>query len=77
MGARFKQEGNLLIIDGRRRLYGNIVKSTDLRGGASLILAGLCAKGQTIVEDVGYILRGYDKIDRKLEALGADIRLEK
>ena len=45
MGAKFKQEGNILVIEGIRKLYGSIVKSTDLRGGAALILAGLCAKG--------------------------------
>ena len=75
MGAKFKQEGNVLIIEGKRKLSGTAVKSTDLRGGAALVLAGLCAKGQTRVEDVQYILRGYDKIDKKLRMLGADIKL--
>ena len=77
MGAKFKQEGNMLVIDGKRRLYGSTVKSTDLRGGAALILAGLCANGETIVYDADYVLRGYDKIDEKLRSLGADIKLEK
>ena len=77
MGAKFKQEGNMLVIEGKRKLSGNTVKSTDLRGGAALILAGLCAKGKTQVDNVEYILRGYDKIDKKLTKLGADIRLEK
>ena len=76
MGVKFRQEGNVLVIEGKRRLSGNVVKSTDLRGGAALILAGLCAKGQTRVEDAEYILRGYDKIDKKLRILGADIELE-
>ena len=76
MGGRFRQEGNMLVVEGRRKLYGATVKSTDLRGGAALILAGLCAKGQTRVEDAEYILRGYDKIDQKLIQLGADIQLE-
>ena len=76
MGAKFRQEGNILVVDGKRRLSGSKVKSTDLRGGAALILAGLCAKGQTIVDDAQYILRGYDKIDKKLSNLGADIKLE-
>lgn len=75
MGAKFRQEGNVLVIEGRRKLVGNKVKSTDLRGGAALILAGLCAKGKTYIEDVEYILRGYDKIDIKLSKLGADIKL--
>lgn len=76
MGVKFRQEGNVLVIEGKRKLSGNVVKSTDLRGGAALILAGLCAKGQTRVEDAEYILRGYDKIDKKLKILGADIKLE-
>lgn len=75
MGARFRQEGNILIVEGRRKLSGNRVKSTDLRGGAALILAGLCANGETIIDDIKYILRGYDKIDKKLTNLGADIKL--
>lgn len=75
MGAKFRQEGNILVIDGKRKLSGSIVKSTDLRGGAALILAGLYAKGETRVDNIDYILRGYDKIDKKLSKLGADIKL--
>lgn len=77
MGGKFKQEGNILVIDGKRRLIGTTVKSTDLRGGAALILAGLCAKGETRIENIEYILRGYDNIDKKLSKLGADIKLVK
>jgi len=44
MGAKSRQEGNMLVIDGRRKLYGTTVRTTDLRGGAALILAGLCSK---------------------------------
>ncbi len=77
MGGKFRQEGNVLIIDGRRKLSGNKVKSTDLRGGVALILAGLCAKGKTEVGDIQYILRGYNEIDKKLSQLGADISLKK
>ena len=75
MGSKFRQEGNILVIDGKRKLSGSIVKSTDLRGGAALILAGLYAKGETRVDNIDYILRGYDKIDKKLSKLGADIKL--
>ena len=75
MGAKFRQEGNILVIDGKRKLSGNTVKSTDLRGGAALILAGLCAKGETRVENIDYILRGYENIDKKLSKLGANIKL--
>ena len=77
MGAKIKQEGNTLIIDGKRKLTGAVVKSTDLRGGASMILAGLVAKGTTRVENIDYILRGYENIDKKLSKLGAEIWLEK
>ena len=74
MGAKIKQEGNTLIIDGKRRLNGATVMATDLRGGASLVLAGLTAKGETKVEKIEYILRGYEKFDEKLRLLGADIK---
>ena len=77
LGAKFRQEGNILVIDGKRKLSGSIVKATDLRGGAALILAGLCAKGETRVDNIDYILRGYDNIDKKLSKLGADIKLIK
>lgn len=76
MGAKFRQEGNILMVEGKKRLSGTTVKSTDLRGGAALVLAGLCAKGETTVEDAEYILRGYDKMEKKLKLLGADIRLK-
>jgi len=75
MGAKIKQEGNTLIIDGKRKLTGALVEATDLRGGVSLILAGLCAKGQTRVDKIDYILRGYECLDKKLSNLGADIKL--
>ncbi len=75
MGAKFRQEGNVLVIEGRRKLSGNTVKSTDLRGGACLILAGLFAKGKTQIDDAEHILRGYENIDKKLSKLGADIKL--
>lgn len=75
MGAKNKQENNVAIITGVKRLSGTNVKSTDLRGGAAMILAGLQAKGITRVNGIEYILRGYENIDKKLEALGAKIKL--
>ena len=75
MGAKIKTEGKNLIIKGTRKLYGTKVKSTDLRGGASLVLAGLKAKGKTEVEDIKYILRGYENLDEKLNSLGANINV--
>ena len=73
MGAKVTVEGNTAIIKGTRRLSGATVKSTDLRGGAALVLAGLNAKGVTTVHDIKYILRGYEGLDKKLKTLGADI----
>ena len=76
MGAKITVEGKSAIIRGTRKLYGADVKATDLRGGAALVLAGLIAKGKTQVEDIEYILRGYEKLDYKLQNLGANINIE-
>ena len=73
MGAKVKIEGKSAIIKGTRTLYGTKVNSTDLRGGASMVLAGLSAKGTTKVDNIEYILRGYEKLDEKLNNLGAEI----
>lgn len=76
MGAKNKQENNVAIITGVKRLSGTNLKSTDLRGGAAMILAGLQAKGITRVNGIEYILRGYENIDKKLSKLGANIYVE-
>jgi len=76
MGAKIKIEGKTAIIKGTRKLYGSTVKSTDLRGGASMVLAGLVAKGKTEVDEIKYILRGYEELDKKLNSLGASIMLK-
>ena len=76
MGAKIQIEGNTAIINGVRRLYGANVNSTDLRGGAALILAGIASKGTTTVDNINYILRGYENIEDKLKDLGATIRKE-
>lgn len=75
MGAKITVEGKTAVIKGVRRLSGTNVTSTDLRGGAALVLAGLQAKGKTTVNNIEYILRGYEKLDQKLSALGAKIKL--
>lgn len=75
MGAKITVEGKSAIIKGTRKLYGTNVKATDLRGGAALVLAGLVAKGKTNIENIDYILRGYEKFDEKLKLLGANIEL--
>lgn len=74
MGAKITIEGKTAVIKGVRKLYGATVKATDLRGGAALVMAGIAAKGDTKVENVEYILRGYEKFDEKLRNLGIDIQ---
>ena len=56
---------------------GATVEATDLRGGATLVIAGLVAKGRTKVTNVEHILRGYETLDKKLNKVGAKIQLEK
>ena len=74
MGAKITVEGKTAVVKGVRRLYGANVKATDLRGGASLVMAGIVAKGTTKVENIEYILRGYERFDQKLRNLGVDIK---
>lgn len=76
MGAKANIEGKTAVITGVRKLSGTIVKSTDLRGGAALVTAGLAAKGKTTITDIQYILRGYENLDEKLRKLGANIYME-
>ena len=73
MGASIKIDGRTAVIEGKERLNGATVKATDLRSGASLILAGLVSEGITNITDIYHIDRGYDGIDRKLKMLGANI----
>ncbi len=61
------------LIIGPTPLKGRLVASNDIRAGAAMVLAGLCAEGQTTITDVRYIERGYDKLDEKLRSLGAKI----
>lgn len=74
MGAQIKVDGRSAIIEGSERLSGARVKATDLRAGAALTIAGLCAEGRTEISDVYHIDRGYIKIEEKLKKLGADIK---
>lgn len=73
MGASIKVESNTAIIDGVDKLTGAVVSAPDLRGGAALVIAGLMAEGFTIVENVEYIERGYEKFEYKMQQLGADM----
>lgn len=74
MGAKIRLNGKTAIITGVDHLTGAPVMATDLRASASLILAGLAAKGETIVERIYHVDRGYERIEEKLSMLGADIR---
>lgn len=76
MGADIRIKGDTAIINGVRRLDGASVRATDLRAGAALILAGLSASGETRIEDMVHVWRGYEAIDRKLRGLGALVSLE-
>ncbi len=73
MGCDITVQGNHAIIKGVSSIYGAQVMATDLRASASLILAGLCAKGETIVDRIYHIDRGYERIEEKLNYLGANI----
>jgi UDP-N-acetylglucosamine 1-carboxyvinyltransferase len=73
MGCDIEINGNQAIIKGVDSLYGAEVMATDLRASASLILAGLCASGQTTVSRIYHIDRGYERIEEKLNYLGAEI----
>lgn len=73
MGADIKVEGRVAIVDGVSTLYGAHVESIDLRGGSSLVVAGLAAKGKTFISGVKHIDRGYEKIESCLRAVGAEI----
>ncbi|MEW8468637.1 MAG: UDP-N-acetylglucosamine 1-carboxyvinyltransferase [Candidatus Thiodiazotropha sp.] len=74
MGARIKLEGNTAICTGANNLTGAPVMATDLRASASLVLAGLVAEGETLVDRIYHIDRGYQNIEEKLAGLGGEIR---
>ena len=74
MGAQISVDGRVAIIEGISHFSGAPDKATDLRAGAAMIIAGLAAAGTTEIEDVRYVERGYENIEGKLRALGADIK---
>ena len=73
MGGNIKVEGNVAVIDGVPGFTGAQVEAPDLRAGAALVIAGLAAEGYTVVDEIGYIQRGYECFEEKLQALGAVI----
>ena len=73
MGAKIKIDGKTAIVNGGRKLQGNVVCARDLRAGAALVIAGLCAQGTTYVENIHFVERGYERLIDKFRGLGADI----
>lgn len=73
MGAQVQIDGRIARIDGIPRLTGANVSATDLRAGAAMILAALAAEGESVIDGVKYIDRGYEEVEHKFNALGADI----
>ena len=73
MGANIKVEGNRAVVMGVERLTGARVSAPDLRAGAALVIAGLAAEGITIVDEIQYVQRGYERFEEKLQGLGAKI----
>ena len=73
MGGKIKVEGNVAVIDGVKSFSGAAVNAPDLRAGAALVIAGLAAEGYTVVDEIGYIQRGYECFEEKLRGLGAMI----
>lgn len=74
MGAKIKVEGRVAIIEGVPKLSAAPVYATDLRAGAAMVVAGLAAEGKTLISNIGYIDRGYERLEQKLINLGAKIR---
>lgn len=76
MGADISVEGRVAVVTGVPRLSGAVVRCTDLRGGAALLVAGLAAEGETEIEEIHHICRGYEDPVRDLSILGGDVRWE-
>lgn len=75
LGADITVTGTDAVVSGVSRLYGTQMQTTDLRGGAALVVAAMSAEGESIITDNGHITRGYDSFDRALTDLGADVTI--
>ena len=73
LGAHIHVEGKVAMVEGVQQLSGATVMATDLRASASLVIAGLVAEGETLVDRIYHLDRGYDRMEAKLRGLGADI----
>jgi UDP-N-acetylglucosamine 1-carboxyvinyltransferase len=74
MGARIELKGNVAVVRGVERLYGAQVMATDLRASASLVIAALAAEGETLIDRIYHLDRGYEALESKLGALGAQVK---
>jgi UDP-N-acetylglucosamine 1-carboxyvinyltransferase len=74
LGANITADGNTAVVTGVPRLSGATVMATDLRASASLVIAGLVAEGETVIDRIYHLDRGYDRMEDKLSAVGAKIR---
>jgi UDP-N-acetylglucosamine 1-carboxyvinyltransferase len=74
LGADIRIDGNTAVVQGVERLEGATVMATDLRASASLVVAGLVAEGETVIERIYHLDRGYERLEEKLAALGAKVR---
>ena len=75
MGANIELNGCKALIKGKTKLTGTMVVATDLRAGAAMMVAGMIAKGTTIISNIEHILRGYENIVEKLNIVGGNIKL--
>jgi UDP-N-acetylglucosamine 1-carboxyvinyltransferase len=73
MGAKIQIDGKIAVIEGVEKLSGATVMATDLRASASLVIAALVADGESIVDRIYHLDRGYDQMEEKLRGIGADI----
>ena len=73
LGAKIQIDGKVALMEGVEKLSGATVMATDLRASASLVIAGLVAEGETVVERIYHLDRGYDQMESKLRGIGADI----
>ena len=76
LGAKIETQGKTAIIHGVSNLSGAFCKCTDLRGGAAMVTAAMAANGQTVIDEIGHIERGYDNIVGNLKMIDADIKYE-
>ncbi|MFN9281839.1 MAG: UDP-N-acetylglucosamine 1-carboxyvinyltransferase, partial [Betaproteobacteria bacterium] len=77
LGANIQIDGHTAVVQGVPRLSGATVMATDLRASASLVIAGLVAEGETVVDRIYHLDRGYDRMEDKLRGVGADIERQK